>query len=410
MPGKDNAPIHIVLAWELGGGYGHIMGFLPLIEALLAQDVKVSMIAKNVMTAHRILQHLPVKIYQAPIFTSLPKPAGTPKLATLSYGDILHTVAYSDRESLLGLVNAWGELYTCLAPDLIVADHSPTALVAARCHNIRMMSFGTGFFIPPDKGLLPLFQSVPKTEEQACRQREQLVLRNINAVLAHYHQPVLAYVSDIFKGALNCLSTLPELDHYSQRDVKTTRYWGPRYAISQGVKIGFKTTNKPRIFAYIKENVIGVKQLIEGIVATGYECIMHIPNPSESLNKYVKAHPQLTLSAEPVCIEHLLAQADLLISHGGHGLVAAGLLAGKRQLLVPSQLEQSLLTQRLTQAKLVMALPTTHVEHTAQAIHAALNNDILGIEIENFSKKYADLSLDEMMTNMAQESIEFAAS
>jgi UDP:flavonoid glycosyltransferase YjiC (YdhE family) len=51
-----------------------------------------------------------------------------------------------------------------------------------------------------------------------------------------------------------------------------------------------------------------------------------------------------------------MADADLVISHGGQGTVAAAALAGKPQLLLPNHAEQAMSARRLVAAGLALAV------------------------------------------------------
>jgi UDP:flavonoid glycosyltransferase YjiC (YdhE family) len=63
----------------------------------------------------------------------------------------------------------------------------------------------------------------------------------------------------------------------------------------------------------------------------------------------------------------LLGDCDLAITHGGHGTLAALLLSGTPMLLIPTQIEQMLLSQRMQRAGIGLALSpgevTSHFDH-----------------------------------------------
>lgn len=69
---------------------------------------------------------------------------------TLTYADIIYNLGYAREQDLMSLSKAWINLFTLIKPDLIIADHSPTAVLAARCLDIKSSTYGTGFFIPPN--------------------------------------------------------------------------------------------------------------------------------------------------------------------------------------------------------------------------------------------------------------------
>jgi UDP-N-acetylglucosamine:LPS N-acetylglucosamine transferase len=55
------------------------------------------------------------------------------------------------------------------------------------------------------------------------------------------------------------------------------------------------------------------------------------------------------ISQKPLKLSAILRDCDLVISHAGNGTVAATLLAGIPQLLLPTQLEQMLLSRRVVE-------------------------------------------------------------
>ena len=84
----------------------------------------------------------------------------------VTYADLLLNIGFGDGEAFTVHLHAWRNLFELVQPDLLVCDHSPTALLAARTltsaygtltpalsQGEREMRFpvatvGTGFFTP----------------------------------------------------------------------------------------------------------------------------------------------------------------------------------------------------------------------------------------------------------------------
>jgi hypothetical protein len=82
---------------------------------------------------------------------------------SLSYAEILNRVGYLDADDLTALLGGWQELLRMVKPDLMIAEHSPTALIAARLEGVRRVTLGTGFETPPRVAPIPAIQPWRKT-------------------------------------------------------------------------------------------------------------------------------------------------------------------------------------------------------------------------------------------------------
>src|SRR5690242_8008310 len=117
----------ILMTWELGAGYGHLAPLLALAKPLKAKGHEIAFAARDLKTAATLLGGTGIAVHQAPANL---EPA--PGLALHSFPQILLNTCFDDPEKLHARVQAWRKLYTDFKPDLLVSDHSPTALLAAR--------------------------------------------------------------------------------------------------------------------------------------------------------------------------------------------------------------------------------------------------------------------------------------
>lgn len=395
---------HIVFVWELGGGLGHIAGFSPLAKALLDLGYHISVIAKNVSSAAEVLGHMPIDIYQAPICRQHVNQLEV----TYSYPEILLSLGYKSSNELYPLVLAWQHLLRLLKPDLVIADHSPSALVACRTLSLKNILIGTGFFSPPPVSPLPLFVGTQLVDQKRLLEHENQVLGAINTVLEKTSSTPLEHLYQLFSVNEDFLCTFPELDHYPDR--KPTRYWGPRFDIDIGVNISWSKNKGTKVFAYIKEDVPGFEALLEALLSSKKNILLYVPNASsKTLQICTKSKNTLLLHA-PANMRQVLKQAELIVCHAGHGVVSAALLHGKRLLLVPSQLEQSMLVYLLAKRRLVAAVnPRNENINYSKAIEFACTNTELANNIAVFKQKYAEFNPAKQLEDMVKSCADIIA-
>lgn len=381
----------IVFAWELGNDYGHIAGFLPLAKQLRQQGHEVIMILRNLAHVERLLETAKIDYWQAPVWW----PTSAERAFAISYPDILLRCGYHDEMVLRGLIQGWRRLLQHLQPDLLLADHSPTAVLAGNIEGIPRALFGPGFFSPPR--LFPMPSLIPWKEIplEHLIQREQRVLGNVNAVLRHCQTAEYQQLSQMFEVEENFLCTLPELDHYDTRP--EADYWGPRLGNAGGVSPRWPSSATPKIFAYLKTHFQGLEAFLAAMAHSGASCLIHCPGIAADLvEKFTSTH--MAFSAELVNMRQIGEQADLVICHGGHGTVAAALLAGLPVLMLPLQLEQMILTQRLSQNKLAHGVNTRSpkLDYT-QVLRQALEDPHVRERARQFAEHYAGFSQGEQL-------------
>jgi hypothetical protein len=388
---------HIVFAWELGGGLGHIAGFSPLAKFLLKAGYTLSVVSKNVSSTAEVLGHLPIKIYQAPMCRNAVKELDI----TYTYPEILLDLGYKSPKELSPMVLAWQHILDLLKPDLVIADHSPTALIACKIKHLKVILIGTGFFSPPAISPLPIFAGTQTNNLQRIVGNEQQVLDSINGVLTQLDSDPITQLHELFDVEEDFLCTLPELDHYPERE--PCQYWGPRFDIDLGNEVQWSKSDGLKIFAYIKEDAPGFDKLLTALLDSKYNILLYIPLASELTQKRCLAKRNTVLLKSPANIRQVLNESHMIVCHAGHGLVAAALLQGKRLLLVPTQLEQSILVHLLAKRRLVAAVnPRNEQVNYQRAIEFACDNTELGKNIALFKEKYAAFDQQKQLTEMVK--------
>lgn len=339
-PQKPHAS-RILYTWELGGDYGHIGNFLPVALKLRERGHEVLFAIKDLSNAETVLGRHGFRWFQAPVW--LPSVQGLPK-PPLSYTEILWRFGFLQKPGLTSMVKGWRELYATLKPDLLIADHAPTALLAAQGLSLKRALFGTGFCSPPRVAPMPNMRAWLKVPEQRLANGERAVVQVANSVLADLGAAPLKAVADLFNVDEDFLCTFPELDHFPNRG--PVRYWGCVFSVDQGQDLPWAEGPAKRVFAYVKPQYRDFEKVLAALQASEAAALVFVPGIARNVaQKY--SSPKMTVTTQPIRLAGLIPRCDLAICHAGHGTLGAMLLAGVPLLLLPTQLEQLLASSRV---------------------------------------------------------------
>jgi hypothetical protein len=354
----------VLIVWELGGGLGHLVQLSPLARGLAARG-------HTVYAALRALER--ARDVFGPGMSALASPwAATPVAHQLrppvTVSHILHNRGWHDAGQLRGLVAAWRSLYALVRPDVVVFDHAPTALLAARGLAIRKVVIGSGFCVPPDepggpvRNLRPWVKQ-PHAEPGAIAEFERGMVGRVNGVLGEVGAPSIDRVTQVYGEAdETLLVTVPELDHFGPRE--GARYWGPvtssrqepltptrSRAVAESARFspeyrgeGEMRDRPRRVFAYVK-NFAALPELLGALEDGGYDATVVCDGVTPAVRLKFAAARHVRLVDRPMDLWRAAQRCDLAITNAGHGATAAMLLAGVPALLVPIHLEQGMLAR-----------------------------------------------------------------
>ncbi len=170
----------VLIAWELGGGMGHVMRAGALARAFEQCSVETVACLADLADSPHTRWPARCRILQAPRGSRLPGHAATPS----TFGELLYSCGYDDGNQLSALVTAWDHLLEIFRPDLVVVDHAPTAQLAARINAVTVARIGSGFFAPPPVAPTPCYRTWEPVNRERALRAEALVLANINAIFA----------------------------------------------------------------------------------------------------------------------------------------------------------------------------------------------------------------------------------
>lgn len=392
----------ILYAWEFGANLGHVGTFLPVARQLRGRGSNVHWAVAQPHQAARLLPQADFAWLQAPAI-----PEQQRERPPLNYADILLRFGYGQSSDLLGLVVAWRELLRLTKARVLLADHAPTAILAASTLDIPVMLFGSGFFTPPPVHPTPNMRPWVAVPEERLLELDNLALVSINEVLERYDRRALSSLSQLFEVAEDSLLSFPELDHYPQRG--PARYWGMLPA-AVAADSTWPNATGPRVFSYLRPETPHVEAALQALHELPGSVLIYAPGLSSDLVERYTA-PHLSFSLQPVDLNKVARQADAGLTYASPAATVAFLLAGKPVLMIPGHLEQFLFARRVEEmgAGLIQ-----NPEHTPQHLPAMLNQVLNGprfrTNAEAFAKKYTHFDQNAVMTHIVTRIEELVAS
>ena len=317
----------ILCAWELGGGYGHLHRLVPLAQCLRRRGHDVVFALKDLSGAETVVGRHGFAVLQAPVWLKTQD-----RSPSISYADILHKCGYAHEDGVTGLVRAWLEIYKLVAPDLVVLDHAPTALLAAHIAGLRRALIGTGFGAPPPTRPLPSVQPWR-------------------------------------------LGTGVGFGLGRRR--MAGRGWGAGLRLSQrflwAVRLGDPPTRR------------GTAEYAR---ARPRHLTRTAPAPRNRNASFLRG---VDLRQAALHLRQAALQCSVVVCHGGHGTTAAMLLAGKPLLLLPQHVEQALVGTRVAKlgAGLVAGRARKQLDYAA-IVKRLVDEPSFSEKARAFASKYED--------------------
>jgi UDP:flavonoid glycosyltransferase YjiC (YdhE family) len=368
----------ILMAWELGAGYGHLAPLLTLARPLKAAGHEVSFVVRDVVGAEAVLAGSGFSYYPAPANFS---PSGTVTLH--SYPQILLSTAFNHKDELRARVRAWRSLFEMLKPDVLVADHAPSALLAARGGPMRCVACGNGFVLPPDAEPLPELRPWGPADPKVLDDAEVQALHYMNDVARQLGAPPFERVADLYADAAQALFTFPELDNYAA--LRTSAEYLGILPGPGGAKPRWPEGAGKRVFFY-GQPFPSLPQVLESLAATAHRTLVYIPKLTPELRRF--AGTQLVFADTLQDMAAVTRDCDAAVMTNGHSTVAAMLLAGKPMVILPQHLEMFLIARGIEESGAGLAAPALKREGILGKLERVLYEPSFGEKARTIAQKH----------------------
>lgn len=387
----------ILLAWELGAGYGHVAVMRGVAQTLRELGHECVFAVRELRAAEETLPPELGLLVQAP---RSPPLARSPVKVQTSYASLLHNTGFDDAVELAGRLRAWCDLIKALRIDAVLANHAPVPLLAARALDLPRGQFGASFIVPPEVSPFPCFQPQLNVAEDVLRHNEAEVLRRLNQALERLRLAPLERLQQIFEGCHSRILGYPELDAYDPKLREPGSHLGVADQ-SYGDTPPWSTQPGPRVFAYLRA-FDHLQPLMHALQASRLNLLVRVADMApEKLKPFLR--PGMVITGGSVHLRQAAEQCDAMIHYGPDGSTAEMLLAGKPGLLLPIDVEKVLLAWRAQQLGAALVSEGRDAQKIGGLLERLVEDDSLKRGAEAFAARYRGQDRNAILPDYARD-------
>jgi hypothetical protein len=330
--------LKVLIAWELGGGMGHVMRAAALARAFEERGVDTTVCLADLADSPHASWPSRCHLFQAPRGSRLPRHFAAPA----TFGELLYSCGYDDGNQLSALVTAWDHLIETTRPDMVLADHAPAAQLAARVNGVAVARIGSGFFALPPAAPSPCYRTWEPVNGERALRAEAVVLANINAIFKVCGAAPSDSLTAALLPGLELLLGLPETDCYGHlRPPGSVVYLGNERGTAHGQLPKWPARIAPtvkRLAAYLKSDYQAIESILS-VLRDQHSTVAYLSGCDDvTARRWTSAN--LTISRTPLDLVACARECDAVICHAGAGTVPIFLEAGKPAFMLPYQAEQ----------------------------------------------------------------------
>lgn len=387
---------HILLAWEHGRNLGHLVRLAEIAGLIHAREGRVTWAVPPQYIEHSMLGQRNEPILMAPV---LAQPAPDRSSARgrsasqrlYSFADVLLALGFQDAQTVQIKLIQWLRLLEAVRPTALLCDYAPFALLAACILGIPATQITNGFDAPPAD--FPLFDSAvrgPYLERLNAQKIEQLE-QTVSRVSRTLGAPGLR-LADFMAWPSVVIDGIAETDPYGPRSraiyigpfMRNEAVHEPYWPMQQHGETG------KRVFVYLrgKQTV----PVLEALSSLGHSTCCLWPDASKyELSRF--RGPRVQITREPLHLQMALSYADAVINYGSSGVLSATLLAGKPQLMLPTDREKLMFSHRVVRQG---AGITQHMGQSdlRPSIDQLLSDAALAVSAQQIASRYSAHQLD----------------
>ncbi|WLQ11597.1 glycosyltransferase [Hahella aquimaris] len=378
---------NILLAWEWGEGLGHLSNLLFVAESLRESGCEVVVAVRDKVAASKLIRDPNIKLIQAPAWR---RRARSIVHDVSSFSTVLYNFGFTDLACLYDCVSGWKRVLQNYQPQIVVCEFAPGLQVAAYGLGIDTVAVGSSFAEPdPSRYGLKITGETEKPEDIDLHMAVQ---DNINRVLSRLKMATLESLDELFRVKGTLLTTLPEIDVYQRR--VDGDYLGPLSMTLGESEIRWTEHDKPKVLAYVKPDSMFFEALMLMLSRSGCNVIAYVPKSDKRVAASEYVSDTMKVFSSPVDVVSLIEGADIVVHHGGNGLLCQTLLKGKPQLLAPNHQEQQLNAFKLQDLGAGSVVENADLEECEESFKRLLADVSYSESAQGIASRYSFITQD----------------
>jgi len=372
---------HVLFACELGNGLRQADRIRPVAAGLVRHGHRVTVAMSHEAPASQLIEQAGIPVVVGPSWRAETPPG----FLAVNFSDILFQSGYATPEALGGLLGGWLDLFRSEAPDLVVADFAPTAMLACQVTGMRLAALGDGYSLPPAAMPLPCMRPWADIPPGSLADADARILAAVNATLPALGGRPLARMADLFRAEATWLCTFPELDHYEGR--RDAGHLGEVPPPSGGFAAEWPTGSAERVLVMMDARHRPFRPLLRALERLGLPAVVQAWGMTPDLAAELSG-PLTRVVTEPLNRDVMLAQCDVVACQSS-GVVAPALLAGRPVMVLPHPVEQMMTLYRVARQGLGHGLqPEADVDAAGAAMRRLLDDSACRLRAANFARHY----------------------
>lgn len=381
---------HVVFAWEIGSGFGHLVPIAALGKEFRRRGLRVTAVVQSGCRGLQILSSIGIDVVE---LQTRQAPERSFPLSVNYTANLLRN-GYWHGETVARRIESWRELISRLRPDLLFCDHAPSALLASRGASLARAAMGTGFTIPPLSSPMPNIQPWFPIPAERLAEADAALLETVNPVLEQEKLTPLETAASLFDDVERFLCVEPELDHYEIRP--DMAYWG---TIAPSPSVQFPDTlsgGEYSVFLYMSSTNRFLRPVLNALSELGIRVLAYVAESAESEGEGPVQAPNIRYLRSWVDLREVAARCSLTITHGGTLSSSLLLMNGAKLLICPADLDKAVLGAQLQKRHLAHSLNwfAPDVENVRAVIERILDSPPLP-NVASFSARHSGMPAGE---------------